>query len=147
MTEPWEDEEISGQDPFADDQIPREEIPFGGPDSGLPTGWQAAISSLADFIKVSASAQAAPGNSQSGGGPSGEGAGGHGECLEWCPICRAADAVRAANEPQTREQLSELQQEAMLTARAVLDHYLNGSRGRGGAGADDDAGIEEIPID
>ena len=46
------------------------------------------------------------------------------QCLELCPICRAADLLRATGPPELRGQLSEFQREALLTLRALLDHYI-----------------------
>ncbi len=49
---------------------------------------------------------------------------GHGpECVEWCPICRTADILRAGASPEMREQWLEIQREAVATIRVVLDHY------------------------
>jgi hypothetical protein len=46
------------------------------------------------------------------------------QCLDFCPICRTADVFRATASPELREQLHQLQREALLTLRTVLDHYL-----------------------
>jgi len=46
------------------------------------------------------------------------------ECIEWCPICRAADVVRATAPPELREQWQSVQREALLTTRALIDTYL-----------------------
>ena len=54
-------------------------------------------------------------------------ASGHGSemrCLELCPICRAADLLRASGPPELRGQISEFQREALITLRALLDHYI-----------------------
>jgi hypothetical protein len=45
------------------------------------------------------------------------------ECLEWCPICRTADILRAGASPEVRAQWTDIQREALATLRAVLDHY------------------------
>jgi hypothetical protein len=45
------------------------------------------------------------------------------ECVEWCPICRAADVLRATTTPEVREQWEGIQREALLTLRAIVDHY------------------------
>jgi hypothetical protein len=47
-----------------------------------------------------------------------------GECVDWCPICRAADLVRANASPELRAQLRSLQRETLLTVRTLIDHYL-----------------------
>ncbi len=66
------------------------------------------------------------------------------ECLEWCPICRAADLLRASASPELREQVQGLQRDALLTLRALLDAYIERSEGpRGGR----DSAVEDIPID
>jgi len=53
---------------------------------------------------------------------------GHGstetQCVEWCPICRTADVLRASTTPEVREQWQEMQREALLTVRALIDHYV-----------------------
>jgi hypothetical protein len=66
------------------------------------------------------------------------------DCLEWCPICRTADLLRASAPPELRDQLQGIQRDALVTMRQLLDAYLEriGERPsrRGG-------GIEDIPID
>src|SRR5262245_30262222 len=46
------------------------------------------------------------------------------ECLDWCPICRTADVVRASVPPELRDQWADVQREALATLRAMIDHYL-----------------------
>jgi hypothetical protein len=46
------------------------------------------------------------------------------QCVEWCPICRTADVLRASTTPEVREQWHEMQREALLTVRALIDHYV-----------------------
>jgi hypothetical protein len=46
------------------------------------------------------------------------------ECVEWCPICRTADLLRANATPELREQWESVQREALLTIRTLIDHYL-----------------------
>ena len=46
------------------------------------------------------------------------------QCVELCPICRAADILRASGPPELRGQLNDFQKEALLTLRALLDHYI-----------------------
>lgn len=46
------------------------------------------------------------------------------QCVEWCPICRTADLLRANATPELREQWTALQREALLTFRSLVDHYL-----------------------
>jgi hypothetical protein len=72
-------------------------------------------------------------------------AGGPGHvCVELCPICRGAELLRAAGPPgELRGQLDDVGREALLTLRALVDHYLERldarPQGRGE--------VEEIPID
>ena len=44
--------------------------------------------------------------------------------MEWCPICRTADVLRASTTPEVRERWQEMQREALLTVRALIDHYV-----------------------
>jgi hypothetical protein len=71
----------------------------------------------------------------SGGGPEGEPQGaayqallsalqGEHRCLELCPICRAADLLRAGATPELREQWQALQREALLALKAAVELYL-----------------------
>lgn len=67
------------------------------------------------------------------------------ECLDWCPICRTADVLRASASPELREQLGNLQRDALVALRALLDAYIdrvedNPRRRRGSA-------VEDIPIE
>lgn len=61
--------------------------------------------------------------------------------MPWCPICRGAEAVAAGRGEELRGQFSELQREALLTARAVMDHYLERLEHSG-----TEPVVEEIPI-
>src|SRR5215216_2182046 len=45
------------------------------------------------------------------------------ECLEWCPICRAADVLRGSAPPELRDQWQAVQREALMTTRALIDTY------------------------
>ena len=66
------------------------------------------------------------------------------ECVEWCPICRTADVVRAGTPPELRDQWQSLQRDALVTLRALLDAYLErlGEQPRRA-----DARVEDIPIE
>jgi hypothetical protein len=86
------------------------------------------------------------GSDRVGGSDSGNG---HGsapqdahECLDWCPICRTADVLRASTPPEFRDQLSSLQHDALVTLRGVIDAYLDRSDPPARSGA-----VENIPID
>ena len=64
-------------------------------------------------------------------------------CVELCPICRTADVLRAAGPPELRGQLDDVGREALLTLRALVDHYLERLDERPSS----DGRVEEIPID
>jgi hypothetical protein len=66
-------------------------------------------------------------------------------CVELCPICRGADVLRATATPEMREQWQSVQREALVTMRALIDHYLErlDAQEEGVHGPE----IEEIPID
>jgi hypothetical protein len=63
-------------------------------------------------------------------------------CLELCPICRGAELLRAGGAPELRGQLDDFGREALLTLRALIDHYLERTEAR-----ERGARVEEIPID
>ena len=63
--------------------------------------------------------------------------------MELCPICRGAELLRAGGSPDLRGQLDDLGREALLTMRALIDHYLERTEGSP-AGSDR---VERIPID
>ena len=65
------------------------------------------------------------------------------QCLEFCPICRTADVVRAALPPEAREHWHALQREGLLAARAMLDHYIRHLDGE----APRTTPVEDIPIE
>jgi hypothetical protein len=62
-----------------------------------------------------------------------EAAAGSHACLEWCPICRSADLLRATTPPEAIGQVQAIQQEAVNVLKAFLAAY--GDRG-GTAGTD-----------
>ena len=45
-------------------------------------------------------------------------------CLDFCPICRAADVLRASATPELREQWQVVQREALLTLKTVIDRQV-----------------------
>ena|SRR5918999_5339727 len=67
------------------------------------------------------------------------------ECLEWCPICRGAEVMRATAPPELRQQWQTVQRDALVMVRALIDAYLerlgDGSRRRAGHR------VEDIPIE
>jgi hypothetical protein len=65
------------------------------------------------------------------------------ECVEWCPICRAADVLRATAPPELRDQWQTVQREALMTTRALIDTYLERLDGHEEAGPR----VQDIPIE
>jgi hypothetical protein len=67
------------------------------------------------------------------------------QCVELCPICRGADVLRATSTPELRGQWQNVQREALLTMRTMIDHYLQ----RLDEADADGTGprVEEIPIE
>lgn len=45
-------------------------------------------------------------------------------CVAVCPICRAADVLRASAPDDIRDQWQAVQREALLTMKALIDHYV-----------------------
>jgi hypothetical protein len=66
------------------------------------------------------------------------------ECVDWCPICRTADVLRASAPPELRDQVQGLQRDALVTFRALLDAYIErlGEHPRRR-----DSAVEDIPIE
>ena len=64
-------------------------------------------------------------------------------CLEFCPICRTAEILRAAGPPELRGQLDDVGREALLTLKSLVDHYLERLDQRPAA----EDRVEQIPID
>lgn len=66
------------------------------------------------------------------------------QCVELCPICRGAEVLRSTSTPELRGQWQTVQREALVTMRAMIDHYLERldeyEQSRGPA-------VEEIPIE
>jgi hypothetical protein len=46
------------------------------------------------------------------------------QCLDFCPICRTADVMRATMPDEFRDHLHNLQREGLLAMRALLDSYI-----------------------
>jgi hypothetical protein len=78
------------------------------------------------------------------GDPPADGTGGlEFQCLEFCPICRTADVVRATMPEEFREHWHNFQREGLLAMRTLLDHYIQHlDRERGGSTT-----VEDIPIE
>lgn len=77
-----------------------------------------------------------------GAAPAHEGGTEH-QCVEFCPICRTADVLRAALPPEAREHWHTVQREGLLAARAMLDHYLRHLDAQPSNGT----AVEDIPIE
>ena len=73
----------------------------------------------------------------------GSAAGEH-ECVDWCPICRGADVVRATTPPELREQWQSVQRDALVMMRALIDAYLARLGGDDAATA---RSVEDIPLE
>lgn len=65
-------------------------------------------------------------------------------CVELCPICRAADVLRATAPDELRGGWHEVQREALLTMKAVIDRYVERLDTEP---ASRPARVEDIPID
>jgi hypothetical protein len=74
-----------------------------------------------------------------GGGPGGI----EYQCLDFCPICRTADVLRAALPDEFSEHWHGLQKEGLLAARAILDHYIQHIESR----RPHSVPVEDIPIE
>jgi hypothetical protein len=66
------------------------------------------------------------------------------QCVELCPICRGAEILRATSAPELRGQWQSVQREALVTMRAMIDHYLERLDEADGA---ERPRVEEIPIE
>jgi hypothetical protein len=68
------------------------------------------------------------------------------QCVELCPICRGADVLRATGSPELRDQWQSVQREALVTMRALIDHYLS-RLDEAEASAADGPRVEEIRVE
>jgi hypothetical protein len=64
--------------------------------------------------------------------------------VEWCPICRTADVLRATAPPELRDQWQAVQREALLTVRSLIDTYLQRIDADDGVA---EPRVQEIPIE
>jgi hypothetical protein len=65
------------------------------------------------------------------------------QCLDFCPICRTADVMRATMPDEFRDHMQNLQREGLLAMRALIDHYIQHlERERASS-----MPIEDIPIE
>ena len=66
------------------------------------------------------------------------------QCVELCPICRGAEVLRSTSTPELRGQWQTVQREALVTMRAMIDHYLERLDEYEQSGG---PAVEEIPIE
>ena len=66
------------------------------------------------------------------------------ECVELCPICRAADVLRNRASDDLREGWQEVQREALLTLKALIDRYVERLDEESAA---ERPRVEDIPIE
>ena len=66
------------------------------------------------------------------------------ECVELCPICRAADVFRDRATDDFREGWQDVQREALLTLKALIDRYVERLDEEP---ADPGPKVEDIPIE
>ena len=81
---------------------------------------------------------------EAGNGRTGAPAQAH-ECVEWCPICRTADLLRASAPPELREQMQTVQRDALVALRTLLDTYIE--RSGDGPRQRRQSAVEDIPIE
>jgi hypothetical protein len=89
---------------------------------------------------------------QEEGNGSASAAPGHGpvehECLEWCPICRGAEVVRATTPPELREQWNSVQRDVLLMMRSLIEAYLVRMGTQGHTHAHEaERSVQDIPIE
>jgi hypothetical protein len=65
------------------------------------------------------------------------------ECLDFCPICRTADVLRATLPPEFQDHWHSWQREMLLSLRALLDHYIEHVEARRARAVS----VEDIPIE
>jgi hypothetical protein len=102
----------------------------------LPPGaerfWGQVSETRAGRSRSKESGEAGAGTSDAGQ----EAAGESHACLEWCPICRSADLLRATTPPEAIGQVQAIQQEAVNVLKAFLAAYGD----RGGSGGAEPGG-------
>ncbi len=72
------------------------------------------------------------------------GSGGDLRCVELCPICRAADVLRATAPDDIKDQWQVVQREALLTMKAAIDRYVERLEDEP---AERGPRVEDIPIE
>ncbi|HKG37167.1 MAG TPA: hypothetical protein VKA89_12080 [Solirubrobacterales bacterium] len=122
---------------------PRDQSPRGFEQGGGPEGahrfWEQYASARSQRPARNGESSR-PGPAEEQARPAGE----H-ECLDWCPICRGADVVRATAPPEIREQLAAFQRDSLMMLRTLIDAYL--SRVDGPAQTRRDDRVQDIRID
>ncbi len=87
------------------------------------------------------------GGNRGHGDPGGAHADGQ-QCLEWCPVCRGAELIRATVPPELQDQWQSLARDSTAFLKALVDAHL--AREQGGPESREPRGdgpIEDIPID
>jgi hypothetical protein len=140
MSEPHNEPNPSGSDPATGPNAPRP-----GPSAGANRFWE-----------QYGEARRAGSRNGENGGSTGAGAGraesetspAEHHCLDWCPICRGAEVVRATTPPELRDQFESIQHDALAMIKALIDSYL-AKQGESAAptARRADRGVEDIPID
>jgi hypothetical protein len=65
------------------------------------------------------------------------------ECVDFCPICRTADVLRATMPEEFQQHWHAWQKEMLLTMRSLLDHYIHHVEAQRSRAAP----VEDIPIE
>lgn len=65
------------------------------------------------------------------------------ECVDFCPICRTADVLRATMPEEFQEHWHAWQKEMLLAMRALLDHYIHHVESQRPSASP----VEDIPIE
>ena len=65
------------------------------------------------------------------------------ECVDFCPICRTADVMRATMPEEFQEHWHAWQKEMLLAMRSLLDHYIHHVETQRSSTAP----VEDIPIE
>ncbi len=141
MSEHPDEPNPSGSDPASGPAAPRP-----GPSAGADRFWERYGEARRHGSRNGGDG-GRQGGSKTSGSDAGEAADQH-VCLDWCPICRGAEVVRATTPPELREQLEAIQRDALALARSLIDAYLaRQGESEASPGARPQRGVEDIPID
>lgn len=136
MSEHHDEPNPSGSDPATGPTAPRP-----GPSAGAERFWERYGEARRHGSRNGGHGEAAGARSDAGT------AGEEHVCLDWCPICRGAEVVRASAPPELREQVEAIQRDALALVRALIDAYLARQGEPGPSGPDrPQRGVEDIPI-